>query len=163
MRPSVVDTTVLSNFAHAQRPDLLHLLFGSTIITTPTVMAELRVGEDRKLVPTCDWEWLQVHQLPSDEVELAAQLRQQLDAGETECLAVALARNLTFLSDDFAARRMAWQRGVKVSGTLGVLLLLVQDGHLTLADADDLLRTFVAHGYRSPVKSLRDLCASLGV
>lgn len=157
MRPSVVDTTVLSNFAHAQRPDLLHLLFGSTIITTPTVMAELNVGEDRKLVPVCDWGWLPVHDLTSEKAELAAKLRQQLDADEAECLAVAHVRNLTFLSDDFAARRMASQGGVKVSGTLGVLLILVQYGHLTLADSDDLLHAFVAHGYRSPVQSLRDV------
>jgi predicted nucleic acid-binding protein len=86
----------------------------------------------------------------------SAQLRRQLDAGEAECLAVALARDLTLLSDDFAALRMARQRGAKVSGTLGVLLLLAQEGHLTPADADDLLRTFVARGYRSPVQSLRE-------
>ena len=47
MRAAVVDTTVLSNFAHAQRADLLHEVFGGSVATTSTVMAELHVGEER--------------------------------------------------------------------------------------------------------------------
>jgi predicted nucleic acid-binding protein len=157
MKPSVIDTTVLSNFAHARRSDLLQAALGADAFTTPAVMAEFHAGEERRLVPVCDWHWLPVLELTPDEIKLAAQLRQQLGAGEAQCLAVAVSRGITFLSDDFAARRMASQHGVRVSGTLGVLLHLVQTGELALAEADDLLLTFVTHGYRSPVASLRQL------
>ena len=42
--------------------------------------------------------------------------------GEAECLAVALQRGYRFLSDDFAARRLAKVKGIIVSGTIGILL-----------------------------------------
>ena len=107
MRPVVADTTMLSNFAHAQRAELLRPLFGGNLATTPTVMAELHAGEQRELVPECDWEWLTTHELIAAEDEQATRLRQQLDAGEAECLAVALVLNVTFLFDVFTARPLA--------------------------------------------------------
>ena len=38
---ALLDTTLLSNFAHSRRPDLLHRILGLAA-TTPQVMAELR-------------------------------------------------------------------------------------------------------------------------
>ncbi len=61
----------------------------------------------------------------SGRADSCQELSRQVDAGEAECLAVAVTRGYTFLSDDFAARRVAKTRGVAISGTLGVLLLLV--------------------------------------
>ena len=55
MKPSVVDTTVLSNFAHGERVDLLRSALSGTVATTQAVMAELHVGEERNLVAVCDW------------------------------------------------------------------------------------------------------------
>lgn len=153
----VIDTTVLSNFAHARRSDLLQASLGAAACTTPRVMGELHAGEERYLVPVCNWRWLTILELTPGEAKAACELRLQLGAGEADCLAVALSRGAVFASDDFAARRMALQRGVKVSGTIGVLLRLVQTGKIGLTDADELLRTFVAHGYRSPVSSLHEL------
>ncbi|MCA9970699.1 MAG: hypothetical protein KC425_10815 [Anaerolineales bacterium] len=42
---SLLDTTLLSNFAHAQRPELIQLALRDEAATTPTVLAELRRGE----------------------------------------------------------------------------------------------------------------------
>jgi predicted nucleic acid-binding protein len=154
---AILDTTLLSNFAHLQHPELIHWAFGESLATTPKVMAELRVGEAEGLVPACDWTWLTVLELSQEEQSLAAEFSQQLDPGESECLAVAAKRQCKFLSDDFAARRMAQQQGLKVSGTLGVLLRLVDQQRLTFEAADALLQTLLLYGYRSPVQSLRDL------
>jgi len=49
----VVDTTVLSNFAHVERADLVKLAFPE-IIAPRTVVSELRQGESLGLVPSCD-------------------------------------------------------------------------------------------------------------
>lgn len=89
----------------------------------------------------------------------AIELARQLDRGEAECLTVALSRNCSLLSDDFAARRMAKLKGLPVAGTLGVLASLVEAGLLSLTEADDLLAQMIDHGYRSPVRSLENLLA----
>ena len=154
---TLLDTTLLSNFAQVRRPDLLRESFGPDAATTPAVMAELHTGEALGLVPTCDWSWLQMLELTQDERKLAADLARQLDPGEAECLAAALARHGRFLSDDFAARRLAVLQGVVVSGTLGVLAKLVETGLLALDEADELLRGMIDRGYRSPVRSLKIL------
>ncbi|MFN8472577.1 MAG: DUF3368 domain-containing protein [Anaerolineae bacterium] len=157
MPTRLLDTTVLNNFAQVQRPDLLHMALGEDTAATPTVMEELRSGESLGLVPKCDWRWLRVLKPTGEETRLAQEWESQLDFGEAECLAVAETRSYVFLSDDYAARRLAQQRRVAVSGTIGVLLLLVREARLSLTEADALMATMIAHGYRSPVQSLKAL------
>jgi predicted nucleic acid-binding protein len=154
---AVLDTTLLSNFAHAQHPDLLRYALGEGIATTPAVQAELRAGEAQGLIPRCDWNWLSVLELSDQEQALITDFSRFLDPGEAECLAVAITRRCEFFSDDLAARRLAAQRSLTVSGTLGVLLTLVHRGHLTLEKANAVLETAILHGYRSTVKSLQQL------
>jgi len=157
-RPSyLLDTTVLSNFAHVQRPDLPRTVLGSHLAVTPGVLAELRAGEQAGLVPTCDWTWLTVLTPTAAELATAIALQRQLDPGEAECLAVALHRGYRFLSDDFAARRLAEAKGLTVSGTIGILLKGIAAVALSLPEADRLLTEMIAHGYRAPVRSLREL------
>ena len=67
MTSAVVDTTLLSNFAHAQQSDLLHAVSGGLMSTTAAVMAELHAGEEQDLVPVCDWGWLPVLELTLGE------------------------------------------------------------------------------------------------
>lgn len=56
----LLDTTVLSNFAHVQRPDLPRTVMGPHLAVTPGVLAELRAGEQAGLAPICHWGWLAV-------------------------------------------------------------------------------------------------------
>jgi predicted nucleic acid-binding protein len=46
---------------------------------------------------------------------------------------------------------------VPISGTLGLLTRLVQQAHLSLQEANDLLRRMIAAGYRSPVSDLSEI------
>jgi predicted nucleic acid-binding protein len=151
---SLLDTTILSNFAHAQRPDLVQSALGDQAVTTATVLAELRQGEALGLVPHVDWRWLPALTLTAEEQALAVHYQDILDAGEAECLAVAVTRGCHFLSDDLAARRLARAYHVTISGTLGLLLYLVHQSHLTAA-ADTLLDLMRQHGYRAPITSLQ--------
>lgn len=155
----LLDTTVLSNFAHVRRPDLPRTVLGPHVAVTPGVLAELRAGELAGLVPFCDWGWLTLLAPTAAESAAAADLERQLDPGEAECLAVALQRGYHFLSDDFAARRLAEAKGVIVTGTIGILLKGVATGVLALAEADGLLAEMIRHGYRAPVHSLTELLA----
>jgi predicted nucleic acid-binding protein len=108
-------------------------------------------------VPRQEWTWLPQTALTPAETAVATGYRKVVDAGEADCLAVAVARNGRFLSDDMAARRLAQAEGIAVSGTLGVLLHLIEQQQLTLAAADALLAQMRQAGYRAPVSTLRQL------
>jgi len=68
-----------------------------------------------------------------------------------------LHRTSRFFTDDRDARKLAAQLQVPVSGTLGILLRLVQIQALTMEQANALLALMVAKGYRSPVGDLGEL------
>jgi predicted nucleic acid-binding protein len=152
----LLDTTVLNNFAHIERPDLLQLALVDAA-TTSHVMAELERGVMSGHVPSCDWQWLEVIELTPTEQKRLAHIRLVLDDGEASCIAVALERNASLFTDDLQARHDAQRRGIAVSGTLGVLSALVAKEHLPIAEADVFLQEMISHGYRSPVRSLKDL------
>ncbi len=69
----------------------------------------------------------------------------------------ALIRNCRILTDDRDAREFARHLKIPLSGTLGVLVCLIDIGSLSLDDADALLSQLMTAGYRSPVTSLQDL------
>ncbi len=58
-------------------------------------------------------------------------LRQQLDAGESEAIVLALQQRLPLLIGERAGRNLARELGVSVIGLVGVLLALKRDGHLS--------------------------------
>ena len=157
----LLDTTVLSNFAHIERLDLLRLALPDAM-TTPHVVAEFKRGLASGHLPTCDCGWLEVVELTVSEEANLAHVRMVLDDGEASCIAVALEREASLFTDDLDARRYAQCHGICVSGTLGVLSLLVEGGHLTVAEADDCLERMITHGYRSPVRSLAGLGVTAG-
>ena len=153
---SVVDNTVLSNFAHIEQPRLLALAFDE-IVTVQAVMDELAVGEELKRVPDVDWSWLTITQLTDDELAVAHSLQQSLGRGESACIAVAAARRWLLMTDDRDARRKAREKAVTVSGTLGALMNLVRRKTLSMPEADQFLIVMKQCGYRCPVNSLSDL------
>jgi predicted nucleic acid-binding protein len=62
------------------------------------------------------------------------------------------------LTDDRAARKQAQAWEVIFSGTLGILVLAIQKGHVNIDEGNLLLRTMINHAnYRSPVTDLQDL------
>jgi predicted nucleic acid-binding protein len=152
----LADTTVLSNFAQIGRPDLLRRAFPG--LTTPeAVREELAKGERLGLVPVCDWSWLTTVELTGAEQSRAADLERHLQAGEAACIAVTEHRGGLLLTDDGAARSLAKSLGLEISGTIGVLVKLLRRKILTLEQGDRLLIEMMARGYRSPVRSLREI------
>jgi predicted nucleic acid-binding protein len=158
---ALLDTTLLSNFAHAGRPDVLLSVLRDAA-TTPQVLGELREGERLGLVPLCDWSWLPIWAPTQDEMRVAAAWAHQFDPGEAKCLAVAQARRCRFLSDDAAARQFAEGQGLFVSGTLGVLLKAVKMGVLRMNTVDELLHVTIGRGYRAPIRSLLEIAEVKG-
>jgi predicted nucleic acid-binding protein len=156
MTDAIADTTVLNNFAQVRHPRLLRVVLPD--LAAPTdVLAELSRGEKLGAVPRSDWSWLQILELTEAERQDARDISRILDPGEAACIAVARSRDLTLLTDDLRARRLARSFGIRVSGTVGILSALVSQGEISLEQADALLADMREHGYRSPVESLKDL------
>lgn len=165
----LVNTTVLSNFAATQALDLLRDTAGPLYLPNE-VYDEIAAGQmagyafydgiERMIVPLDRRGWLHLIAMTDEELALATTLPGYLHRGEVACLCIARQRGWGFLTDDRAARRQAQQWKIPISGTLGVLVLTVQDARLTVHEANALLMAMIvkAH-YRSPVSDIGDLLA----
>jgi predicted nucleic acid-binding protein len=119
--------------------EILPKLYGNVHVTQ-AVLEELRHPDAPPVVrhwATSPPGWLKIHSDPeAPDPTLAA-----LDPGErTALLLAAQLRSDVVLLDESVARAFAVQRGLKVSGTLGVLWDAAQAGLLELPTALDLLR-----------------------
>lgn len=161
----IFDTTVLSNFASIGRIDLLKKRYPGTAFTTIEVIEELRKGVKAGYV-FLQYVLQQIEALDSEEwpriliPDFTAERRLRLeydlilDPGEASCLALAISRDMTLVTDDLAARRLAEESGVSLSGTLGILIASVRDNTFSLEDANAMLAEMIRRHYRSPVEHL---------
>ncbi len=79
-----------------------------------------------------------------------------LSAGEASCIVCAVSRGGIVVTDDFAARKHCHESGIRVTGTIGVLRRLCQEGEITRQQADEKLAAMIAAGFYSPIKSFKD-------
>ena len=159
MTLAVADTTLLSNFAHVRRGELPCLAFPS-LAAPSAVLEEIRQGERLGLLPALDWSVIPIIDPDPVDLERVRRVRPSLDKGETACLAVALARDAVVITDDWEARQVALSLGLELSGTLGALILLIEQERLAIDEADQLLSGMISAGYRSPVRSIIPLLRS---
>ena len=155
--PSVLNTTVLSNFAYI---DELWLLEGlADICTVPVVRDELRDGVEghsylRSALDIIDDE-IPVVAVSESAANRETVLADRLDPGEAQALAVADARDGRLLTDDGDARSVANAEGVAVVGSVGVLLAAIDAGKITDATADEWLATWIDDiGYYVPYRMI---------
>jgi predicted nucleic acid-binding protein len=144
-----------------KQPGLLRAAFATLAVPEP-VLGELLKGEELGVVPTVDWTWLPRVQLTPAEASRAQGFLQKLEMGESACLAVAEARGGFVLTDDLDARHFASALNLDFIGTLGVLDQLIQIEVLSIGRAEELLAVMIARGYRSPVRSLREILPGAG-
>ncbi|HDN79832.1 MAG: DUF3368 domain-containing protein [Chloroflexi bacterium] len=162
--PVLIDATVLSNLAAVKRLDLLKLL-GDELYLASAVYEEIQRGLEEgyeflaEVDKALDEGIFDLTTLKGEEEwRLYRRMPGKLQRGEAMSLAIALHRKWGFLTDDRAARRHADRLKARYSGTLGILLLAIKKGHLSLKEADELLKQMVMKArYRSPVDSLEAL------
>jgi predicted nucleic acid-binding protein len=163
MRNYIFDTTAISNFAVLNSLDLLQENYKNIAFTTIEVADELRRGYNAgysyleyvlaQINTAIPDGWLQIlYPTSFTEHQLRAEFDSFLDSGEASCLALAVSHQLVLVTDDLAARRLAEQKNVPLTGTLGILIKLVRTGRLSLNDANDMLRLLIRNKYRSPVE-----------
>jgi predicted nucleic acid-binding protein len=135
---AVSNSSPLILYAKIGRLDLLRAVF-TEIVIPPAVYQEV-VTDGSGLPGAAEIRaglrtgWIVSAPLsPSGERERAVALRAGLDGGEAEAIALALAAGVSpVLLDDRDARRFARQRGVRVIGSAGVLLLAKGRGLIPL-------------------------------
>jgi predicted nucleic acid-binding protein len=133
----VSDTSPINYLILIELQDLLPKLF-DRILVPEAVHRELQSAAapdpiKRFLAEAPDW--LEVR--PSPEIDPALR---QLDSGEREAIALALSSGAnSVLLDERKGRQAARERGLLVSGTLGVIRLAADQGLITVTDALDRL------------------------
>ena len=151
----LLDNTVLSNFALVKELLLLKEFCREEGATTVKVVAEFDAGVTRGLFKPPDFSWLKILDFENEiEKSMFARLNQRLGAGEASCLTLAILRKYDFLSDDMMVRKMAYREGVRISGSIGVLITLVKMDRITLGTGNNILSSFIRRGYFSPTDKL---------
>ena len=163
----ISNTTVISNFASIGQLDVLRQLFGSLAISTE-VYHEIEVGLeegyrfyegiDQVMSPFSNGGWIELTSMADDqELRSFHEMPARLHRGESSCLAIARHRNWLLLTDDRDARREAMRQGIRVSGSIGCLVLAVDHGICSLSQANIWLDEMIKQGYHSPVTDLTPL------
>ena len=154
----LIDNTVLSNFALTGNLQFLRTYCAGQGLTTRAVDEEFQKGVERNLFAETDISWIRKTDLRSRAEKTQFQrLLSGADAGEASCLSVAMHRNHRLLTDDLNARQLTRWEDISVSGSVGVLVSLVNASVISLEEGNQILRAFIGTGYFSPVEVLDNL------
>lgn len=125
--PSVSDSSPLIIYASSGYLDLLRQVLGEIFIPS-AIWNEVVVdgGNRPEVAAVASASWIRQRDLLHPD--LVQELRVELGPGESEAIGLAteLDDNVPILLDDAKARRIARQRGLRVVGSAGVLLLAKQ-------------------------------------
>lgn len=122
----MANTTPLIALANIDRLELLHKLYG-TIIVPQTVMDEIIREPARQRVQNSSWIRVEAIQ----DISQRDYYRARLHAGEVDVMILAREQKADLvIMDDDAAKKTAKFLGLKVTGTLGVLLKAKREGYL---------------------------------
>ena len=137
-------------------------------VVVPAVRDELERGLDAgheyldSAVGALDDE-LPVQNLSYENEAGFQDLRSRLDRGEAESLLGAIEQRGTLATDDLPARKIANQRDVPVTGSIGLLVLGVKSDQLDHNTADEWLETWRdKRGYYAPVESVTEILGDEG-
>jgi predicted nucleic acid-binding protein len=157
-KATVLNTTVLSNFAHVNHIELLLRL--PRVVTVDAVYTELNDGNEthqhlEQALNALEDE-IPVITLSSPAQKLEETLLETLDPGEAQALAVAAEAEGTVVTDDGDARTIADQRGIGLTGSIGLLVRFVENDRIAADTADTYLKRWIDEaGFRSPARDFR--------
>ena len=145
MSAVVSDTTSLIALARQGRLSMPGACF-EEVLLPDAVYAEWLAGDPRVAQFVRDCAFLRVEAVT--DAALFSELELLLDRGEAEALTLAKTRSLPLLVDEKKGRAVARTMGVPVLGLVGLLILAVERQHLTVVEAEQLLRAAQEAGFR---------------
>ncbi|MFW5842521.1 MAG: hypothetical protein ACOCW6_01215 [Spirochaetota bacterium] len=158
------DTVTLSNFALSGAFELLVNRYGRSLRVSEQVRAELGAGRNRGYAELAAVEEalaagsiVPAEPMTMPESELFVDLLRTLGSGEASCVALARHRGGIVATDDRTARSCCAERGVPVTGSIGILKALCIDRTIASEEADAVLNRMVSVGFYSPVRRISDL------
>ncbi len=118
----ISDTSPISNLLKIGQLLLLQQLYGKVIIPQRVyqeICALEKLGVDITLIQSADW----INVQPAPDQALVATLSVELDPGEAEAIALAIAVQADrLLIDERIGRTVAQRYGLRITGLLGVLV-----------------------------------------
>lgn len=95
------------------------------------------------------------------ESDLLHSLKDILDIGESEAIALAKEKNLPLIIDEKKGRKIANNLDITIIGLLGILYLNVKKNFITKSEAIDFLQISINQGYRISNKLIKDFKDSI--
>ncbi len=146
--PKVVsNSSPLIHLAKINRLDLLKSYFQNVIISEAVYRECVVDGKDRhdvELIKKADW----IKLFKIKDQRLTRILQTQLDFGESETIVLSLEIGADLiLLDDYDARQKARLFGLKITGTLGILLRAKIDGKIKILKEE--IEKLKLNGFRS--------------
>lgn len=163
----IFDTVSLLNLADGDLLDYVEVMYGTQACVPYAVVEEILAGVPIHANAVLCANSLQreipfPRIIPTNESipNLLAQLNLPLGAGEATAIVITYQLTATLVSDDRKARQIAKQLGIAVTGTLGVLVKLVQMDIITVEQANHALDIMRSSGFFSPVRTIDELIPS---
>ena len=160
-RPVILDATVLSNYASTDSVTWLTTTLDD-LQTVPAVQTELEQGREvgyaylERALEALEAGEIRIAETAPEQLEQDyPELQDRLDPGEAEALVAADTAGGTLVTDDGAARTLAADYDVALTGSIGVLVRGVVRGDLSIETADEWLTTWIdERNYYAPVDSV---------
>jgi len=131
----IADTSCLISLTKIEALGVLQQLYGEVYIT------EEIAGEFGEYLP----DWVKIEHVKN--ARYSQLLSTSLDRGEASAIALALEfTNVLLILDDLKGRKHAEKLGLRVTGTLGVLVKAKQSG--CIPDLRPLIETLISSGFR---------------
>jgi predicted nucleic acid-binding protein len=137
---AISNSTPLIVLAKINRLDLLKDYFGEIYIPEEVYDEVVRRGGNlagSSEVASCTWIKVE----PVKNRMAVETLSLSLDKGEAEAIVLSKEKDSLLIIDDGAGRKTAELLGVKITGTVGVLLLASMDGRVNLRKTMDELKS----------------------
>lgn len=163
--PDVIfDNCVLSNFALSGSLEVIRALYEKRAYITYFVAAENMKGITHgydglsAVRDALEDGWIQEVTLQGrQEKDIFESLSVSLGLGEASSMAVARMRKYLFACDDRMARKEADLLGIKLTGTVGILIKAIHSKVIGGKKADEILESMIRHGFYAPVDSVREV------
>lgn len=126
----VSDTTPIISFLKIDRLDILHSMFGEVLIPQK-VFDELtetkEFPEEAKIIKSTDF--IKMVTVPDSKIVFMIQEQTGLDLGESEAIAyTSISKANLLLIDETKGRLIASSLGLKIMGTIGILMQALKKG-----------------------------------
>lgn len=163
--PTVSNTSPLIWLSKVGKLKLLKSLFGEIVISEETYREAVEVAlkegySDASVIKeACEENWIIIKALNTEQLATCHKVMQQtfeLHGGEVQAVMLAreFGKDVRLLMDDSAGRAFAEAWGLKVKGTLYVILEALRRGLLDKAEAKETLLSLVQKGFRVEPKFL---------